>query len=330
MIRRVLAAAGVIALAVGVASSAGAADDAKTVTITPSTEAWYQPNPTCGLPVGCVTPASVLALLPVPVPVDLPAVPLTVPLSPYPTGTMHVAYTGGRETARAYLTIPHDKLDGEIVSASLEIPLDTSPASGSAVPQNARVQVCTFSSDIAAIEGSIENPPFTLCTDGPELKYEATPKPRLHASLNSIRDALRTTSGIALVPNADAVTATDAWHVAFSTHDRKGATGPAVLTASVRPVAEEPAAEEEIVDELPSFDEFDPGLDSGLDFGSALVPELPVDGDDLGGDVAAPVTPASTTVESGYAYGVVWLLPLVLLLLVPIIARSLTKDLRVS
>lgn len=304
--------------------------------LTPSVEAWYQPDPTCAQPTGCVLTAP----LPVTPPVSPPTAPVAVPLSPYPAGTLHVGWASQAETARSFLAFSFEALTGPLTAASLDVPLDTAAADGDAQSSSAKVQACLATGDITHVEGSFANPPSVDCTRHAVLTYVATPAPHLHGDLAPLLLGLTTTSGIALLPDAEAEKAApaDAWHVAFSAHDRTGAakTAPAALTvttddapATTLPAVDAPAAgSPELGGAAPA-----PALDSGT--GLAAPPQLStgvvppaVAAPAVAPAAAAPaVVPQAVTVTYGYQYPAVWLLPLGLLVLVPAAARALTKDL---
>lgn len=322
---RILAAAALF-VGLGFVAGSGGADAASTVTISPSIEAWYQPNPTCdlGLPAGCISPSMLPTLpVPVPVPVTLPAV------NPYPAGTMHVAVTAGRESARTYLALPVADLDGVVTAATLTIPLDSTPTSGSQLPEAARVRVCLFSKDVVAVEGSIDTAPPVLCEGAATLTYRPAPTPHLHGDLASLAAGLLTSTGIALLPAAD-IGPTEAWHVAFSARTRtgEGIPAPASLTLQLADPVEDGALDNPMleVDEFPLF----PDVPSSAFDGSGFVdldapPPAPVFETAL--PDAAPVAATPEPVGVGYSYAAVWLLPLALLVLVPAVSRALTKDL---
>lgn len=295
-----------------------------TTNLSPSAAAWYQPNPTCASPAGCVTTGS----LPVAPPVD-------VPLSPYPAGTMHVAYAGasaqgqaqGQETARSYLAYPYSSVDGTVTAATLDVPLDTNPQDGSQQPETSHVQVCLVSAPITSTEGSTSPPPLASCDSHAPMTYVATPQPHLHADLAPLLSGLLTTSGIALLPDATAVSQADAWHVVFSAKDN-----PPVMKLSLTPTTNGG-------DGLPPVDL---PTEAPAVTGPVTQPVIPDSSTPVIPGTAAPTVPdpvspqilpqrppvaAARTVTVGYAYPVVWLLPLAFLVLVPLAARALTQDL---
>lgn len=322
-----LVAAGSAVLLVPVSSAAEGS------TLTPSVEAWYQPDPTCGQATGCLTSPQ----LPVTPPVSPP---VAVPLSPYPAGTLHVAWAGQAETARAYLAFSFADVAGPLTSAALDVPLDTAAADGDQQSATAKVQACLATGDITHVEGSIAPPPTVDCTLHVALAYVATPSPHLHGDLAPLLVGLPTTTGLALLPDAAAEKAAtaDAWHVTFSAHDRTDSakTAPARLTVTT---ADAPAADVPAVD-APAVSSPElggtapaPAVDSGTSLAAlppagttALPPAVQAPA------VAAPavpsaVVPQAATVTYGYQYPAVWLVPLALLVLVPAAARALTKDL---
>ena len=293
-----------------------------TTNLSPSAAAWYQPNPSCATPAGCLTTGS----LPAQPPVD-------VPLSPYPAGTMHVAYTGaqgqGQEEARSYLAFPYGSVDGTVTAATLDVPLDTNTQDGSAQPETAHVQVCLVSAPITATEGSVSPPPLASCDAHASMTYVATPSPHLHADLGPLLSGLLTTSGVALLPDAEKVTQADAWHVVFTAKDNAP-----IMKLTVTPST----PDDSFVGGLPPVDV---PTQAPVDTGTVTSPVIP--------DTSTPVVPDTTvpdvqtptvqqdpvtqpvaqpqTITVGYAYPVVWLLPLAFLVLVPLAARALTRDL---
>lgn len=288
--------------------------------LVPVQEAWFQPNPTCALPTGCLGTEA----LPAQPPAELPT-------SPYPAGTMHVAVDAGQETARSYLGFVLPTVDARLAAAKLEIPLDAAPESGGVTPEAAKVAVCTFTGSFQPASGSIATPPAAACGGKVTAKYVATPTPHLEADLAPLLEALATGAGIALLPDAATVTQTDAWHVAFSSHDRADAakTAPASLTVTLIPV--------ETSDPEPPPVITPPVVDTGSTVAPPLgpvtttvepppvAPAPPV----TGPAPAAPVVPVpqAQSITVGYAYPTIWLLPLAFLIGIPAVARALTRDL---
>lgn len=317
-----------------------AASAASSVHAAPSSEAWYQLNPTCSTAAGCQAPPALPAA---PVPVPAPPAPLPVPApgtsaaSPYPAGTLHVAVSAGSETARTVLGLPA-AVAGGVTAAALTVPLDVDPADGSAAPERAKVLVCLTKAPVVPVEGSFDPPPTTDCGATAPLTYAATPEPHLQADLGPLLTALPGATGLVLLPDRARLTPTEAWHVVFSATTRGDSTktGPAVL--QLTPV-EAPAAVDDAPVDAPAGAPADVALQGSAPL-SAAEPELggpavalPAQEPALADEPAAQLAPAAQTValpetvRVGYAYPGVWLLPLALLVVVPLVGRALTADL---
>jgi hypothetical protein len=289
------------------------AQAASTVTLRPTAESWYQSDPTCGLPTGCVT-----TLVPLPLP-DLP-------VSIYPARTMHVALSGGVESARTYVALGTAALTGTAGSSTISIPLDPDPLSGSVTPEKAKVQACLFKGALPAVEGSLGAPPVADCSAVSLLSYNAVPQPHLEGDLDALLPGLPGASGIVLLPDSSNSQPTDAWHVAFSAHDRSEAGAPAALSITVTTADEPAASPDEPVTEPAEPDAGPPAVAPapGLGLGPVTQPEQ-------GPSVppAVSVAPAALprTYVLGFAYPVVFVFPLLMLIAVPGLTRLLTRDL---
>jgi hypothetical protein len=320
ILRRALALVVVCGGAVAAASLALAAG---ATVLSPTVEAWYQPNPSCSLPVGCITTGA----LPI-------AVPAGIPTSAFPAGTMHAGVSGGVETARAYIGLPLKSLGGAVTSATLTVPLDTAPSSGSTTPERSKLQVCTTTAPLVRADGSIAAPPRVDCSKAAIVAYAATPQPHLEADLSSLAARLPSATGLALVPDATLLTPADAWRVVFSAHDRvdASATPPARVQVTVADAAAVPTVELPPAQGLPTArDVALPPVAAPLDIpvpaaAIAEPPPMPAASTDV---LAVASLAAPETLTVGYAYPAIWLFPLVLLVGVPAAARALTKDLRV-
>ena len=294
-------------------------------TVEPTLEAWYQPDPTCSAPVGCFTQA-----LPVAPPVEVPA------SSPYPAGTLHVGWASSAETARSYLAFPVNGL-GTITAATLTVPLDVDPANGDAQSSTAQVRACLATGDLTEVEGSIGQPPTVDCTASALLTYVATPAPRLTGDLAPLLVGLATTPGVALLPVASE-SPSDAWHVTFSAHDRAddGKTPPASLLLTIddgEPVTTVPpitglgATPNSVITDTASVQTTDTTRPAN-ELVAAQAPVAPAEASAASPSASEAAAPAGFVTETvGYAYPGVWLLPLVLLVVVPLVARALTKNL---
>lgn len=318
------AAAVVLAAVCVSAPAAFATSDPEVITTT--FESWYQPDPTCDALGSCV------AGTPLPV-----SPPVGIPTSPYPEGTLHVAWTGAAETARSYIYFPLFRASGDIASAVLDIPLDTAAENGAAASELSTVMACLATGILENAAGSFAPPPEVDCTDAILLTYVEEPTPHLTGDLTPLIDALRSATGIALLPDA-VNSGTDAWRVVFSSHRRPDVgQGPPTLTVTIAdPIDGEPG-EEPVVEEPVVV-----GNDTG---GAPVVHSPPIGGvapiqpvaqPRPAPEVAQPTQPPSApapealpvAVDDGQTYPEVFLLPLLLLVLVPFVGRSLTSDLQ--
>jgi hypothetical protein len=286
-------------------------------TLAPTTEGWFQPNPSCAAPAGCVTTDALPAQPPV-----------AVPTSPYPAGTLHVSAAAAQETSRSYLTFSVSLLDVRLTAATLDVPLDVAQADGSVSPEAAHVLVCTFSGSLTAAAGSLAAPPSAACTSSAPATYVATPAPHLHADLAPVLEELASGAGLVLLPDAAKAAPTDApWHVVFSAHDRTDAakTAPVSLGVTLEDLPQQ-QVQQPVVDTPPVDTGVPPLISGGIPLPTTELPQTPTV---TGPAPTVPVAsvPQARTVTVGYAYPTVWLLPLAFLLVVPLVARALTRDL---
>lgn len=284
----------------------------------PTTEAWYQPNPSCGTPAGCVTTGTLPAAPPAP-----------VPSSPFPAGSMHIGWAGGTEIARSYLAFDFGSLEGALTDAQLDVPLDVAQADGDLQSATAKVQVCLAIGAIAPVEGALDSPPGVDCASQVAMTYVATPAPHLHADLSSLVRDLPSSSGLALLPDATKNAQTDVWQVTFSAHNRIDAakTPPAALTVTSEDAPSDVPTTDPLAD-LPQAEPTSGTALAGPPLPPLVQPPAPTDAPPQVSvpTVSQPVA-APRTITVGYAYPVVWLLPLALLVVVPLATRALTKDL---
>ena len=314
---------------------------ATSVVLTPTVEAWYQTNPSCQSPTGCVT----TSVLPVPPPIPVPTAPSA---SPYPAGTLHVGVAGGKENARSYLRFPLEQFAGkQVTGGTLTIPLDTNPRDGSVSPETSKIAVCeTSASDFPAAQGSVAAPPTSDCGASVDLKYVAKPTPHLEAALGPLAVDLPNITGLVLLPDATKNAPSAAWQVVFSAHNRAGATKtpPAALAVTFEEPAAAVGAPPPAVG-APSTGGVATTPDLGSGSGIAAAPgtglaapppvQVPQTAPEVATVQAPAVAPAAAPpqftspqfITVGYAYPIVWLLPLGFLILVPLAAKALTKDL---
>lgn len=229
---------------------------------------------------------------------------------------MHVAVAPGQETARTYLAFRSSSIEGTLVGATLEIPLDRRATSGTLRPETANVQVCLATGTITATEGSVGTPPTAVCPAVVKMVYEGGANPRLRADLKPFLAGVPTTQGLLLLPVPPKTGDTAAWHVAF-------ATSAPVLTLTVEPDADPDEALDET--EPPLVDVAFPNLevDPGL-FEPSVAPSLepePAPAVD-----APPLAARRVANDGGYPYPLAWAFPLLLALGVPLAVRAFTTD----
>lgn len=287
--------------------------------LTPTTEGWYQPNPSCASPLGCQPP-----------PTQPPST------SPYPARSMHIGLSAGQETARSYLGLPLTGVIGTATAATLTVPLDTTQGGGSTSPELAKIQVCLTTAALTAVDGSFDAPPKTECTATAAVAYVATPEPHLQADLAPLLNALPTATGIVLLPDATKAAPTDSWRVVFSAHDRTDSakTPPAAVTLTLQNLPANAPITGPVFTPADKSNSGFAAVDPPAGTGFAPLPSINPPVTATAVPAVEPPTTINTTpltqpqtVTFGYAYPGVWLLPLVFLILVPTIGQALTKDL---
>lgn len=269
-----------------------------------TTAAWFQPDPLCSTPLGCGV-------------IPLPA------LSPYPQGTFHISTALGRQTARAFIGVKLDKQAQAARGGTLSIPLDTNSADGSVAPDTATINVCVIYQKLTDVEGGFDGAPSPNCLPAAPAKYVAKPAPHLVANLDRLGGKLAGVTGFALLP-AQAVP-TSAWHVVFRLPTGKvppSARPRLTLLVGKPPGVPQPAHHQagtarhavpinpmQVLPALPP---------------SSVNPGTP---SDQAPTVAPPAAQAGHWVTVGDQYPEVWLLPIVLVVLLPYTVRAMTKDL---
>ncbi len=337
------------ALGLVLAAPAAAADPAGTqvvgsVTLTPTVDAWFSRG-ACAAGAPCSGP------------------PMVSPAPVYPAHSMHVALTGGSEADRSYLVfalgaVPHS---ATITGGTLTVPLDANPSDGALDEQAAHVTVCAVTTPVASAEGSTATPPGTDCTLSATAAYSGVPTPRLVADLGALAPVLPTAQGLALLPVATA--ARDTWQVVYAGHAEKAAPAkpaqalisysetvsvgaqptpgsPGPLGAGQPPLAtpaarQEPLAPSTATQATPSVGAGSTGVSptgaapvdagSAVSRGSTSSPGRVPTASSVGGALGS--SPGIGYVTVGYAYPVVWLLPLLVLVVGAVLARQLTEDL---
>ena len=239
---------------------------------------------------------------------------------------------------------------GTPAAATLTVPIDTSSQDGSISPDTSHVIACLVFGPITPAAGSVDIPPTADCSVSVPMVYAATPQPMLTADLGPLLNTLSLATGVALLPDETQGTPTDVWQVTFSAHDRAASATDAVTPPSaaasitftpgepsVRPVV--PVASDPAVAETPAGQGDDTTTASGQGF--APPPPAALNAPAAPAGVAAQTPPAAgpprastslrgltgtRTVEVGYAYPAIWLLPLVFLFAIPMVSRSLTRE----
>lgn len=172
-------------------------------------EAWYAKTAVdvCTTPLGCP--------------------PADVPTSPYPADTLHVGVAGGQETARTYLLPDLSSLpfDATATEGTMMLPVATGQQDGTVTPESAKVVACLATKPVTdGVQGSGQAPPDTDCKVSAPLKYDAD-KTVFTLDLMPFLDAWDNGSiplGIALLPDPDKSSPSDAWHVTFNGRKRTG------------------------------------------------------------------------------------------------------------
>lgn len=209
---------GVVA-ATAFAGSTGAAAQSADVTVTPRAEAWYRStlgisvgnSPTCDTPVGCG-----------------PAVPPEVqsPPSQYPADTLHVGLTGGFEDARTYVTLDFSTLDpgADILGGTLSLPIDETPESGTVAPELAEIRACLVTGFVVdGVDGDLAGAPEVDCevaADAVHVPGDGDAPSEFRVDITPFFEHWAPLAGaLSLQPADDGES--QAWHVAFSRRDRE-------------------------------------------------------------------------------------------------------------
>jgi hypothetical protein len=274
--------------------------------------AWYQPDPLCSTPLGCGV-------------IPLPAI------SPYPKGTYHVGTAVGRQIARAFIAVRLGSLATTAHGGTLTIPLDTATTDGSLDPQTAKVNVCVTYQAVTDVEGGFDNAPSANCLPAAHATYVAKPTPRLVANLKPLAGKLAGVKGFALVPTG---APTAAWQIAFKLPtDKAHASQLPTVKLLVGDVARAPKPTATPGHGHQGGALGTGGSSDGLGDGPVVGPEpaLPPAVSIVQPPNPTPViarpTRAGRFVTVGYQYPEIWLLPILMLLLVPFTLRALTRDL---
>ena len=298
-----------------------AAASERTVTVFMSSEAWYDETPAC------------VSLI------DCSAVPSP---SPYPEDTLHVAVTGGQETARTYLAfssvVPSG---GRLTGGTLQLPLDTESGDGSLAPEQAALVACLVTGEVEPVRGSLAAPPPADCDASSQATYDAKTA-SFSVDLAPFVEKWRAgVAALALVPSEEARQPSATWRVVFHATTKESKDAPpivATLAYSMPPPSPSPST-------VPS---------TPPSTGSGTGGSLPSGGGSFGGGgggFSVPTTTTTTTTTTtvgqsapqptavappaslagyagpGFASPIVWALPLLFLVGIGAIGHVLTKDL---
>ena len=278
----------------------------------PTAESWYAPlSPTCATPVGCLPVA---------------------PPSAYPAGTLHVGVLAGQEESRTYLAM-RLPLPGTLKGGSLQLPVG--PASdGTVAPDAAKVRACLVSGTVKdKVAGDVGTRPNPDCSvSSPAVAKTSSSGTVLTVDLAPfvVDWAEEPVGALALLP-AEGAAPTDAWHVAFSRHDRTGA-GVTPLSVTLLVDADDDAPTTSTDDPVPDPVAPEPAMPVAT-LPPAISPGvLPPVVNPPGSQVPSVagsrnLVPAGQAIDTSFAYRGVFLLPLLVLLAAAWVARAFTRDL---
>ena len=313
---------------------------------TPATTAAAQPGPV-------VAPTAVEAWYNI-APLAAPGLP---PLNPYPPSTLHVGVTGGSEDSRTYLTLDLSRVPAgsTITGGVLILPVD--PDGGTRNLEDVGMEVCLAPDPGVDAEGSLEPPPPVDCSvRSPAVLDEGADRPRFRVDLAPFAARLAD-GGLALLAS-DATQADGAsWHVALYRRDNEAAEA-VPITATLELGAPGDDAQGGAEGAPAPTDLGDEGTSDATGVrppaqGSSQPQAGPLADFGLPGDLAAPSAtdidpPATDTGQApplaggaasaqpvaiggpleggGFRYGVVFVLPLALLVFVWYFGSALTAD----
>lgn len=297
------------------AAHAALVDEDRTATamVGDAAEAWYAPVPVdlCTTPLGCP--------------------PAEAPSSPYPPDTLHVGVAGGQESARTYLLpdlagLPYG---ATVTGGTMTLPVAAATGDGTQSPEAAHMVACLSTAPVTdGAEGSTAAPPKVDCHTSSPLSYDAD-KGVFTLELTPLLAATAGVLpfGIALVPDPDKTTVTDAWHVTFNGRARPKTDHISSLLTFQRPVAQpvptgDPGSGS-VVDQPPPVQ---PPAQPVPGIGLPNPAEGPVDDSppQVAPPAAAPAQPVAFSRE--FQYPMTFLLPLVLLAGAVFFVRLFTRD----
>lgn len=306
----------------GRSEQAGASDPAtdpapSSASVGIGSEAWYNLPATCTLPSGCV-----------PIPNVLPA------------GTLHVGVAAGLTTSVTALLLDRGSLPAgaSIMSGTLSLPIDTNAADLSLKPETAGFKACLLTAAFKPGEGLTTPPPASDCTTSNPAIYEPSPVARYTVDLTPFLQAWSSGAadhGISLEPFSTAKTDMANWQVVFFSKSNSKASARSKISAVMDYVTKPPTTATTTPGTTPAVVPQADGatktpVTTTTTTGAATVVSTPVT--TTTPQVAATTTKSTTASATsgfagqGYAYPVVWLLPIALAGAAAWIGRLLTKN----
>lgn len=307
---------GALAVQSAGASASGGTSTARETVVALGAEAWYSSPKLC------------IASICLPIPSPFPQV--------YPAGTLHIGAAGGSESARSYLALRRPLPPSTSISGgTLRLPLDTSPLDGSLAPDLAKVEACTTTTPIKAVEAATTPPPPVDCQGAPVSHLIGTPAVELDIDLKPIAARLeKRGTSLALLPVLS-LGATFDVTVSADTRPKGSATTPVLILDNA---TTDGAAAGSPPTPAPSNPAPSPsGTSAASDSGPApsiaapgLAPpprasEAP--GEAASEPVIAPRLVALPSRARGFDYPVVFLVPLLVLAALLVFGRQLTRPL---
>lgn len=302
---------------------------------------WSWIAPSVGAQVGRLVPTDVEAwytITPQPAPPGLP------PVNPYPPDTLHVGITSGAEDSRTYLSLDLSALspDATVVGGTLELPVD--PDGGSRNLASADFEVCLVDDPGPEVTGSLDPPPEVDCslTSQAVLEDQGDDGVQRFVVDLSVFAGQLSQGGLALLPNEAARSATASWHVAFFGRENDSVDAEPISArldlvdvgsspspgggASVAGPRAQPPSRPTL--SLPDF-----GVPGQLptvpgpigDTSGAPAPTEP--GPGAGGStLLSPLLPVGSGGGEGFRYGVIFVLPIAILVLGGYFGSVLTRS----
>jgi len=320
-----LASASLLALAAGFSwqGSSAAAASGTGETVFMSTEAWYDETPPC------------VSLI------DCSAVPAA---TPYPEDSLHVSIAAGQETARTYLAF---ELPSGVEFGTLTLPLDTHPADGSAAPDTADLTACLVTKTFKPVRGSLESPPPANCHVSSPATYDAKHSLFTVDLTPFLSHWTGGTAALAIVPSTKATQGNATWHTVFyATTKSSKATPPVTASVTTAGSPQHQGGQGTGTTAPPPASSSGSGSGSGGSFTGSSGGTF-TGGSGLGTFPPSSTSTTTTTVTQtasqpasaptselvagfagpGFAYPLVWALPLLFFVGFAAAGRALTKEL---